>query len=235
MRAPRPTPALIVALLALVVTLGGSAFAASKIGSGGVKNGSVKSADFKDNAGVKGADVTDGSLGSADVRDGSLASADVADESVGGADVNDASLAASRVVASLGGSSGAAVPGVAAPVAVPNLGYTQAAGRSDEYIAGGQVTFGAACGPTRQAVVYLLLDGLVLGADTVVGFGAVSDGGTGARSRRFNIASAPGTRGTSSFRSAAGPHQFVVYAGGTCGSGAGITLDSVTIDVIGHG
>jgi hypothetical protein len=79
----RPTPSLVVAVLALVVALAGTSYAAATIGSAQIKNNSVK-----------GKDIKDGSLTGKDVKDGSLAGPDVADGSLTGADVQDGSLSA---------------------------------------------------------------------------------------------------------------------------------------------
>src|ERR1700748_1908548 len=62
----RPSPALVVALLALFVALGGSASAAFIITGRNVKNGSLT-----------GKDVKNGSLGSSDVKNHSLTSKDI--------------------------------------------------------------------------------------------------------------------------------------------------------------
>jgi uncharacterized protein YjbI with pentapeptide repeats len=72
----RPTPALVVALLALVVALGGTSYAAVKIGSAQIKNNSVTGKDVKDKS-LTGKDVKDASLTGADVQDGTLTKADL--------------------------------------------------------------------------------------------------------------------------------------------------------------
>jgi hypothetical protein len=92
----RPSPALVVAVLALVVAMTGTSYAAVKIGSAQIKNNSIKSLDVKDQS-LTGKDVQDGSLAAADVQDGSLAGADVQDGSLTGADVADRSLTSADV------------------------------------------------------------------------------------------------------------------------------------------
>jgi hypothetical protein len=77
----RPSPAMIVALLALFVALGGSSYAAVKIsardiqrgavGTRAIANDSVRSADIH-NATVSGADVADNSLTNADIDNTNL-------------------------------------------------------------------------------------------------------------------------------------------------------------------
>lgn len=71
-----------VAYLALFVALGGTAYAADKIGSGDIKKGAVKSRqigdgkvqskDIANKKGVKSVDVADGSLSGADIDESSL-------------------------------------------------------------------------------------------------------------------------------------------------------------------
>lgn len=56
-----PSPAMIVALVALVAAFGGSAYAAMKIGSSDIRDNSVRSVDLKNND-VRGTDVREGSL-----------------------------------------------------------------------------------------------------------------------------------------------------------------------------
>src|ERR1700754_1158633 len=85
--AKRPSPALLISLLSLFVALGGSAYAATKIGTGDIKpnavttskikNGAITTAKIKDNA-VDGAKVNEGSLGTVPeaTRAASAASAD---------------------------------------------------------------------------------------------------------------------------------------------------------------
>lgn len=86
---PRLSPTLVVALLALVLAAGGTGYAAGKVTSGQIKDGTIKSRDVK-NGGLKGVDVKDGSLTGADVGDGSLTGADVTDGSLGRAELNPA-------------------------------------------------------------------------------------------------------------------------------------------------
>jgi hypothetical protein len=69
--------ALVVALLALVASVGGGALAAGVITGKDIKNSSITGKDIK-NKSIKGKDVKDKSLTGADVKDGSLAAADLA-------------------------------------------------------------------------------------------------------------------------------------------------------------
>jgi hypothetical protein len=87
----RVTPSFVVAVLALLVAVGGTGYAAGKINSGDIKDGTIKSRDVKDGA-LTGVDVKDGSLGTTEVTDGSLTGTDVQDGTLTGADIGDGSL-----------------------------------------------------------------------------------------------------------------------------------------------
>ena len=72
----RPAHALVVAVLALVVAMAGTSYAAVQITSKQIKNNTIKSKDIKDGE-VTGKDVKDASLTGADILDGSLTAADL--------------------------------------------------------------------------------------------------------------------------------------------------------------
>ena len=83
-----PSPAMVVALMALFVSLGGVSYAVAEgsIGSREIKNNSVQSSDVRDGA-LQGRDITNGTVQSRDVRDGALRGIDVNDQSLGGSDL----------------------------------------------------------------------------------------------------------------------------------------------------
>jgi len=71
-RAKRPSPSLVISILALFVALGGSAYAASKVGTKNIKNNAITAAKIKKNAittvkikneAVTGAKIKEASLG----------------------------------------------------------------------------------------------------------------------------------------------------------------------------
>ena len=68
----RPSPAMVVALIALFVALGGVAYAANTVGSSDVIDESLLSQDLKDGQGVTGDDVAADSLTGADVAESTL-------------------------------------------------------------------------------------------------------------------------------------------------------------------
>jgi hypothetical protein len=97
----QPTPAFVVAIIALLVSMSGTAVAVTALAPNSVKSkhiviGQVKAKDLGSDS-VRGPKVLDASLTGADVADGSLAGADVTDGSIAGADVTDASLAGADV------------------------------------------------------------------------------------------------------------------------------------------
>jgi hypothetical protein len=73
----KPSPAMIVAIVALVVALGGTAIAANTIRSGDIVNGQVKTADLADGA-VNSAKVGDRTLKGADLHTRSVGTGELA-------------------------------------------------------------------------------------------------------------------------------------------------------------
>jgi hypothetical protein len=67
----RPSPALVISLLALFVSLGGVGYAATKITGKAIKDGTVTGKDVK-NSSLSGVDVKDRSLAAKDFKAGSL-------------------------------------------------------------------------------------------------------------------------------------------------------------------
>jgi hypothetical protein len=81
-QAKRPSPALVISLLALFVALGGSAYAASKIGTKQIKNGAVTAAKIKKNA-VTGTKIKKGAITAAKIKNGSVTGAKIKLSSLG--------------------------------------------------------------------------------------------------------------------------------------------------------
>lgn len=76
------SPSMLVALLALFVALGGSSYAALRVGTKEIANNSVR-----------GQDIHKGTVRGTDVRDGDLTGKDLRDATVSGRDVKESSLA----------------------------------------------------------------------------------------------------------------------------------------------
>ena len=70
-RGRRPSPSLVIALLALFVALGGTSYAVSKIGSRQIANNSLRSDDLRDNS-VQSKDIRNRSLLAKDFKQGQL-------------------------------------------------------------------------------------------------------------------------------------------------------------------
>jgi hypothetical protein len=81
-------PSMVVALMALFVSLGGIswAVAVNSIGTKAIKDNSVQGRDVRDES-LESRDVVNGGLQSRDVRDGALRGVDVNDGSIGGIDL----------------------------------------------------------------------------------------------------------------------------------------------------
>jgi hypothetical protein len=88
-----PSPAMVVALIALFVALGGVSYAIKRnsVGSAAIKDGSVGSRDVRD-GGLRGNDLANGTVLSRDVKDGAIRGADVNDRALGGRDIATNSL-----------------------------------------------------------------------------------------------------------------------------------------------
>jgi len=105
-RIGRPSPAMVVSLIALFVALTGTAYAieAGSITSRHVKDDSLRSEDIKDDT-LSSADLKDGeAVAGTDVIDDSLGTADLQPHSVGYPELKASSVASSNVIEnSLGG------------------------------------------------------------------------------------------------------------------------------------
>ena len=84
----RPTPATVIAVIALVVAMAGGAYATlrapkNSVVSRSIRNGQVKRADLGAGA-VNGAKIADGSVSGADIQDGAVGAGDLAPGAVAG-------------------------------------------------------------------------------------------------------------------------------------------------------
>ncbi len=87
----RPSPAVFIALLALVVALGGPSYAAKMITGKNIKNSSITGQDIK-NGSLTGQDVKKSSITGQDVKKGSLTGQDVKDGSLSKQDLKAGTL-----------------------------------------------------------------------------------------------------------------------------------------------
>jgi hypothetical protein len=86
-----PSPAMVVALGALVMGVGGNVTAAALITSAGIKDNTIRSVDVRDGT-LKSVDVTNGSLSGADIKNGAVGGVDVKNDTLTGADIAESSL-----------------------------------------------------------------------------------------------------------------------------------------------
>ncbi len=92
MRFWKPSPAMLVALAALFVALGGSSYAALSVGSEQIVDNSVRSVDLRNND-VRSEDIRNGTIRGIDMRDRDLLGEDLRNNTITGAQVNEATLA----------------------------------------------------------------------------------------------------------------------------------------------
>jgi hypothetical protein len=87
----RPSPAMVVALVALFLALGGSSYAALSIGTGNIRNGAVTSAKIKNGA-VKSAKINTGAVKTTKLNAQSVTNAKVKNNTLTGAKINESTL-----------------------------------------------------------------------------------------------------------------------------------------------
>ena len=142
-----PSPAMVVAMIALFVALSGSAWAVATIGPGQIDTNAVRSRHIK-NGQVKNADLADGAVNSAKVADGSLTAADLATGallgpgSVGSSEIANGAVQSSKLAANSVGSSHlkgtyAAVSGGLSPAANTYADATATCNAGDRVLGGG--------------------------------------------------------------------------------------------------
>ena len=92
MRIRPPTPSgLVIGAVAILVVTAGTATAAKLITGADIKDGSVASADLKNNN-IASGDIKDGTVSSADLKNNNIASGDIKDGTVSSADVKDGTI-----------------------------------------------------------------------------------------------------------------------------------------------
>jgi hypothetical protein len=97
MRIRPPTPSgLVIGAVAVLIVTAGTATAAKLITGADIKDGSVASADLKNNN-VASADLKDGTVSSADLKNNNIASGDIKDGTVSSADLKNNSVASADI------------------------------------------------------------------------------------------------------------------------------------------
>lgn len=92
----RPSPAMVVALVALILALAGTAVAASKIGTNSLKNGAVTTKKLKNRA-VTGAKLGERSVGAAKLAEGAVSTEKLANGAVSTGKLAEAAVSAQKL------------------------------------------------------------------------------------------------------------------------------------------
>jgi hypothetical protein len=234
----RISSAHVLALIAIVLAVGGNAFAftlgKNSVGAKQLKKNSVTAKKIKKNA-VTGAKIKKNAVTTAKIKDSAVNGAKVADGSLTGSDVNAGSMPFSQVVFKARGSSSLAVTPTNQVYPLDHPTYTQAASEDDSFVSGVDVTFEPTCTGGRIAQAFLLLDAanpLTPTVADIVGSGIVQDNTGGTVSKRIEL----GPFGGSSNRFEPGSpkqHTLTLVVTGVCGGGSGITATFGGVDVIG--
>jgi hypothetical protein len=152
----RPSPALVISLIALFVSLGGVSYglATGSIDSREIKNNTVRSKDIRNNQ-VRGRDVRNSTLGGADVARDRLRGADILESSLGRVP-----SASSAIRASSADSAGRATSAASVDrLAISGSSVTTASpGQSPTLLTRGPFTVRLACtsaGPSPQAQIQI--------------------------------------------------------------------------------
>jgi len=213
----------------------GAKLADGAVTEGKIGNGAVSAAKLADGA-VSAAKLGDGAVSGAKIQSGAVTGEKVADGSLSGADINAGSTSFSQIVARLRNAGPMNLQATGSATALGS--YTQSAGEDDLYLGGLDVTFSATCVQPRSATLYLLLDPpnpFAPTADSIAGYGVVSDLGPGAVTKRTEFTEIAGTIGMKRLaQGAAQNHTFYVYVvSSSCSSGSGILGSNAGVDVLG--
>lgn len=122
----------IVGYIALLVALGGTAYAAENIGGEDIRNGSIGSGDIR-NGSLKGKDVAANTIQGQDVRNNSIQSQDVGEDSIQGRDVSEATLSVVEIKARARGAGAVDVPHSEVQYPLSGNQWTQHSDETDEF------------------------------------------------------------------------------------------------------
>ena len=225
----RPGHGTVVAYLALFIALGGSAYAASHLGSKTVgtkqlKGSAVTAAKLKKNAVTK-----------AKIKNGAVDGSKIADGSVTGTEINAPTMPFSQIVHEARGNSTVTLPtGTKTAYPLNNATYTQDPGRDDFYAGELDVTIPASC--TGNRIVYGQLtvdaaDPTKAGSPEVVASGEFFAPGSGQASGRISLG--PTYNGVRFQSASATNHTLGIAASASCTTGGGVTATFGGVDVIG--
>lgn len=122
-RVSRPSPALVIACVALFVSLGGVSYglATGSIDSREIADGTIRSKDIRDNS-VYSRDLRNNEVRDIDIRNGTIRGRDVANGTLTGANINMAKLGQVPDAAALGGIAAAGYARAAEPLRTVGTG-----------------------------------------------------------------------------------------------------------------
>ena len=225
----RPGHGTVVAYLALFIALGGSAYAASHLGSKTVgtkqlKGGAVTAAKLKKNA------VT-----LAKIKNGAVDGSKIADGSVTGTEINAPTMPFSQIVhEARGNSTVTLLSNKKTAYPLNNVTYTQDPGRDDFYAGELDVTIPASCTGTRGVYGQITVDAAdptKAGPEEVVASGEFFAPGSGQASGRISLG--PSYNGVRFQSASATNHTLGIDASASCTTGGGVTATFGGVDVIG--
>ena len=144
------SPALVISLIALFVSLGGAGYAAVTVTGKNVKNSSLTGKDVK-NSSLTGSDVKNSSVSGRDVRNGGLSGADIRGDGLSGVQILESSLGKVPAATKADSADSATSAGSADSVGGVSLKpvryvVTTSSGPDTEIFRGGGLVLTAGCG-----------------------------------------------------------------------------------------
>jgi hypothetical protein len=231
----RPSASLVIALVALFIALGSGAYAASKIGTKQLKNKAVTTKKL-DNKAVSGKKLASKAVSAKKLDGKAVKTNKLAPGAVTGSKIDEASTPFGRVVHTAMGDTEQALGAGVTIYPLTSDTYTQKADQVNEFLGAVDVRFEAGCTQPRGAVAYVVIDPMDLNAPQayeIALYGALTDEGTGAVTRRNRLGPYP--TGTSPLFQPGSDKSRHLYLGIThnCTGGAGVTATGAEIDVVG--
>jgi hypothetical protein len=223
-RVRRPSPSLIISLIALSVALAGTGYAASKINGNKIKNQSIAGKKLKNKA-----------VETKKIDKKAVTSGKIEKEAVTGNKIEASSTPFSRITQMASGSSSQALADDFIVYPLDDNTYTQGAGEVNSFVGALDVRFAAGCTQPRSVTAVLLLDSpdpLNPVETDAVAFGAVEDEGVGEVTKRINVGTFPGGASPRFQPGTDEPHTLTMIAQRDCDTGDGVTATFGAADVI---
>ena len=223
-RIRRPSPSLVISLIALSVALAGTGYAASKINGSKIKNDSIAGKKLKNKA------VETKKLDKKAVTSGKLGK-----EAVTGNKIKNSSTPFSRITHMASGDSSQALGDDFVVYPLDDDTYTQGADEVNDFVGALDVRFAAGCTQPRRVTAVLLIDAadpLDPQVEDVVAGGVVEDEGVGEVTRRVNLGLFQGFGGPRFQPGTDTSHTLTLIASRDCDTGDGVTATFGGADVI---